>query len=346
MCFDRADGRLLWQSGVTYTEDEKSHETNPYCSASPVTDGERVIAWFGSAGVAAYDFAGKQLWHRDLGKQDHEWGYGGSPVIHGDLVFVQFGPGSRNFVVALDKKTGATAWHASENVMEPAERFDGFAGRKGQPMGAFTAPIVVRTSQREELIVSQPNRLVALDPKTGKELWSCAGLNPLVYASPIFGEGVVVAMGGFNGVSIAVRAGGSGDVTAQRLWEKRRTKGRLGSGVIHEGHIYVLNSDGIAECLNLQTGDTVWAERVKGEGAKSESWSSMVLAGDKLYVPNRSGDVLVLRASPRFQLLAANSMGNELSNSSLAVSNGDLFFRTHQNLWCISDRMKQTAQRF
>ncbi|MCI0535236.1 MAG: PQQ-like beta-propeller repeat protein [Verrucomicrobiales bacterium] len=345
MCFNRADGKLVWQAGVTHTEKELSHETNPYCSASPVTDGQRVIAWFGSAGVAAYDFNGKQLWHRDLGKQDHDWGYGGSPLIHGDLVFIQFGPGSRNFVVALNKKTGQPEWQMDETVVEPAERFDGFAGQKGKYMGSFSAPIIITANGRDELIVSQPNRLVALNPKTGQELWFCRGLNPLVYASPIYGEGILVAMGGFTGISIAVTPGGSGDVTHTRLWEKRKTRQRIGSGVIHDGHIYVLNADGIAECLNLKTGDTVWFERVKGTGAKSDSWSSMVLAGDKLYVPNQSGDVVILRASPKFELIGANSIGNELSNSSLAISNGELFFRTHQNLWCISERGRQTAQR-
>src|SRR6185295_5989154 len=101
------------------------------------------------------------------------------------------------------------------------------------------------------------------------------GLNPLVYSSPIYGEGIVVAMGGYAGVSIAVKAGGSGDVTGtHRLWEKRKTRQRIGSGVVHDGHIYILNADGFAEGLNLKTGDTVWAERVKGAGAKSDSWSS------------------------------------------------------------------------
>jgi hypothetical protein len=124
---------------------------------------------------------------------------------------------------------------------------------------------------RDELIVSQPNRLIALHPKTGQELWFCGGLNPLVYASPIYGEGILVAMGGFTGTSIAVKPGGSGDVTAHRLWEKRRTKQRLGSGVIHEGHIYVFNSDGIAECLNLRRAPLV-GTNVKGAGPKRESW--------------------------------------------------------------------------
>lgn len=107
MCFDRADGELIWQQGLTTQfADDPTHPTNPYCSASPVTDGQRVIVWFGSDGLHAYDFAGRKLWSRELGVQRHIWGYGASPVIHGDLCFLNFGPGERSFLVAVDKQTG------------------------------------------------------------------------------------------------------------------------------------------------------------------------------------------------------------------------------------------------
>ena len=215
MCIDAKTGKERWRkvlaSGTRW--DKASNLASP----SPVTDGTIVVAWHGSAGVYAYDLKGKELWHRDLGKADHNWGYASSPVIHGNSVFVQFGPGSRNFLVALDRKTGNTVWQADETVAEPAERTDGFAGQKGKYMGSFSAPIIVKAGGREELIVSFPNRLRALDPKTGKDLWWCLGLNPLIYASPIHAEGIVVAMGGFSGTSIAVKPGGSGDVTARRL---------------------------------------------------------------------------------------------------------------------------------
>ena len=111
ICLDRNNGKILWQAGTTYAEKERTHEDNPYAAATPVTDGERVIAWFGSAGIACYDLGGKELWKRDLGKQDHEWGYGSSPVIHGDLCLLHFGPGPRNFLIAPHRtmRQGATA---------------------------------------------------------------------------------------------------------------------------------------------------------------------------------------------------------------------------------------------
>ncbi len=335
LCFDRADGKLLWQSGVTYKEKERSHDANPPCSASPVTDGHRVIAWFGSAGLFCYDFAGKELWRRDLGKQDHTWGYASSPIIFQNLCILNFGPGERTFLVAVDKTTGATVWQRDVPPVQPKERTDGFAGKTNGVIGSWSTPLVVKSGSRSELVVSFPGQVRAFDPLTGKDLWSCDGLNPLIYTSAIYGEGLVVAMGGYSGSTVAVKPGGQGDVTAtRRVWQKIKTKTGIGSGVIHNGHIYILNG-AIAQCLDLKSGETVWEQRVQGAGADSESWSSVALAGDKLYVVNHSGETVVLRASPTFELIGVNSLENELSNSSVAISNGEIFVRTHKHLWCI-----------
>jgi len=110
MCFDRRDGRLLWQAGTTFTEKDSGGSANPPCTPSPVTDGRRVIAWFGSAGVFCFDLKGRELWRRDLGKQSHGWGYASSPVLYRGLCLLNFGPGQRSFLVALDTHTGNIVW--------------------------------------------------------------------------------------------------------------------------------------------------------------------------------------------------------------------------------------------
>lgn len=338
MCFDRTNGKLLWQSGVVYAEPETSHATNPYCSASPVTDGERIIVSFASAGVYCYDFNGKELWHRDLGKQDHIWGNAASPVINGDACYLNFGPGERTFLIAMDRRTGKTLWQHDEP-----------GGRSGNPepgkanrdiwIGSWSDPILRKTNGRDELIMTYPGRICAFDPKTGKELWTCAGLNPLVYTSPIYSDGIVVGMGGFGGMSAAVKAGGSGDVTSTRLWHHPKTKQRIGSAVIHEGYIYILNDPGVAECYELKTGKLIWEERIKGPGPSGQNWSSVMLSGDRLYALTQGGDAVVFRANPKFELLAINPMGGkERSNSSVVSSDGELFLRTHSHLWCISEQ--------
>ena len=347
LCLDRISGKELWRAGTTYNLPEETHETNPQCSASPSTDGERVIAWFGSAGVFCYDVNGKELWKRDLGKQKHNWGYSSSPVIHKDLVILHFGPGERAFLVALNKKTGETVWQTDIPQVRSLKRTDGFAGQEATGrIGSFSTPIVITANGRAELIMSFPDDVRAYDPMTGKEFWRCGGLNPLIYTSPIYGDGVVVAMGGFQGTSIAVKPGGSGDVTAtHRLWQTVRTKNRIGSGVVKDGLVYVLNSPGVAECIDLKTGKVIWEERLDGPGAKDESWSNLVLVGDLIYVLNQSGDTIIFKASPKFETVAANAIGNELTNASLAISDGDIFIRTHKHLWCVSATRKTASAR-
>ena len=260
MCFDRATGKLLWQQGPVAQASEPTHETNPQGSSSPVTDGERVIAWFGAAGLYCYDFKGRELWHRDLGPQKHIWGWGSSPMLHGNVCYLNFGPGEPSFLVALDKKTGREVWRVAEPNADSGGKKPG--QEKAAWVGSWSTPVLIKAGGREELILSWPKRVVAFEPKTGKELWICAGLNPLAYTSPLFDKDrqIIVAMGGYNGMSLAVKAGGTGDATeTRRLWHHPKTKQRIGSGVLHDGHIYILNDPGVAECFELETGKLVWA---------------------------------------------------------------------------------------
>ncbi len=337
MCLDRKDGRTLWQAGPTYAEAEATHPTNPYCSAAPVTDGERVVAFFGSAGLWCWDVAGKEQWHLDLGKQDHEWGYAASPILHGDLCILNFGPGTTTFLLAVNKTTGKEVWRVPFPRITPKlPRNDGFGAAADGMIGSWATPIIIDAGARRELIMVWPERVAAYDPASGKEWWTCAGLNPLIYTSAMFGEGVVIGSGGYGGSTLAVKPGGAGDVTtSNRLWHQPRDKQRIGSGVITGGHLYIINTPGTAQCIDLKTGKPIWEERLKSSGAKGESWSSMVLAGDRIYVLNQSGETFVLRAAPKFEQLARNALDGSLTNASVAVSDGELFIRTHTHLWCI-----------
>ena len=336
MCFDRTTGELMWKAGVTGAGAEPTHQTNPFCAASPVTDGERVIASFASAGLYCYDLDGNEMWRRNLGTQRHIWGNGASPILYSDLCILNYGPGEGTFLIAVDKRTGKTVWTHDEPGGDSGETKPG--QNRVNWVGSFTTPIVISSDGHDELIMTFPNRVCAFDPSTGKELWTCEGLNPLVYTSPIHEDGIIVGMGGYSGSALAVRAGGKGNVTqTRRLWRHTKTKQRIGSGVIHDGFIYILNDPGVAECFELQSGKRLWEERLRGTGPKSTSWSSMVLSENKLYAINQSGDTFVLRASPDFELLSTNPLG-ETAMSSLAVSNGDIFIRTYESLWCISER--------
>ena len=352
MCFDRRDGKLIWQAGPTWTEAEPTHEDNPHCTPSPVTDGRRAIAWFGSAGVYCYDFEGHELWRRDLGRQSHTWGYAASPALQGDLCFLNFGPGARSFVIALDKRTGKTVWQRDAPTIGAEAKWEDFGGESSytnrpgalsvsEVAGSWATPLVVRARHHDELVVAFALRLMAYAPRTGELLWTCTGPNIGAYSSPFFGDGIVgLNASGLRNVTLAVRPGGRGDVTTtHRLWirDPGLSKASLGAGVISCGHIYQINGQGFAQCLELKSGKIVWDERLTGTGARNSSWSSPVLAGDRLYVPNRNADVFVLRASPKFECLATNSIGGEVLNASLAVSEGEIFIRTHDQLWCIRE---------
>jgi outer membrane protein assembly factor BamB len=331
LCFDRADGKLLWQRETPYKDREPTHATNPYGSATPATDGERVVASLGSAGMVCYDFAGKELWRKDVGKLYHIWGNASSPVLCGNLAILWCGPGDRQFLLAVDKASGQTVWEHQE----PGGKY-GHSPKEW--VGSWCTPLLARVGGHDELILCVPGKVKGFDPGTGQELWSCAGLGPLVYASPVCSaaDRIVVALSGFHGPDLAVRAGGKGDVTAtHRLW--RHAQGipqRIGSPVIVGGHAFLLNESGLAQGFDLKTGkDLGPRERVSA----SQSWSSPVAAAGRLYVPNQAGDTLVLAASPPFEVLARNPLGERVL-SSIALSDGQVFVRTYQHLWCIEEK--------
>ncbi len=324
LCFDRKDGKQLWQAVEEFSGTESTYQGEPhFCSATPATDGERIIVSHASAGLFCYDMNGKRLWKRDLGKCEQIWGTAASPIIFKDLVIHNFGPGPRTFMIGLDKRTGRDVWKVD---------VPGFFGDK-QPewMGSWSTAVIAPAAGRDELIMSWPDEIKVYEPLTGKLKWRCKGLGKLCYTSPIVSKDVVVSMSGFGGPAICARRGGSGDVTdTHRLWRDEKAPQRIGSGVIVGGHVYLVNENGVAQCMELQTGKTLWTER-----ATTNTWSSLVLAEGRIYVTSQKGETVVLAAKPEFQVLARNPL-NERAQASIAVSNGDIFIRTYNNLWCFS----------
>jgi outer membrane protein assembly factor BamB len=326
LCFARADGKLLWQKDVLYPEKESTHPTNPFCSASPATDGERVVVSFGSAGMYCYDFKGNELWKVDPGKMEHIWGNASSPVLHGDLAILWCGPGENQKLLAVNKKTGKQVWEHKEP-----------GGDAKKYIGSWSTPIIARVNDADQLILSVPNKLKGFDPKTGKELWSCSGLTALVYTSPLYADGIAVAMSGFHGHALAVKLGGQGDITRDRLWHhNRQNPQRIGTGVIVGEHLYMLSEPGAPQCFELKTGKEVWSSQVERRPGGS-AWGSMVHANGRLYITDRGGTTLVFEASPKYRLLATNRLG-EHTDASIAISNGEIFIRTFKHLWCISEK--------
>ncbi|MBY0524279.1 MAG: PQQ-binding-like beta-propeller repeat protein [Gemmataceae bacterium] len=329
LCFGRGDGKLLWQRDTEYKDKEPSHlESNPYCSASPVTDGERVIASFGSAGLVCYDFAGKLLWKKDVGKLTHLWGNASSPVLYGELVILWCGPGERQSLMAVDRTTGAKVWEHAEPRKKPEDNDE-----PDDWLGTWATPLVVRSGERDELVLPVPGAIKGFDPRTGKELWWCGGLGGCVYGSPVHSKGVVIAMAGCNGATIAVKVGGKGDVTAtHQVWRNRlKQPQRIGSPVAIGDHIFTVTEAGFAQRYELQTGTEFWDQH---RGIAGRAYASLVHADGKLYVPTLDGVTLVLKAGPKFEVLAKNDIGERVL-ASPAISDGEIFLRSHKHLWCI-----------
>jgi outer membrane protein assembly factor BamB len=327
LCLDRTSGTLLWQQVTPFEGKEPTHGTNPYCAATPVTDGERVIASHGSAGVVCYDLEGQRLWHRDLGPFIHVWGTAASPILYGDLVILNCGPGERTFLLAMDKRTGADVW----KVEEPG----GKSGEKGNSewIGSWSTPRVITVQGQDQLIMPWPEAVKAYDPQTGEVLWTCKGLTKLVYTSPLATPEVVVAMSGFHGTALAVKPDGRGDVTAtHRLWHHaEKNPQRIGTGVILGDHVFLANAGpGTIQCIEWKTGKDLW----EGKRPGGDHWGSLILADGKLYATDQAGTTFVLAAKPDYQLLARNCLG-EPTNATPAVSRGELFIRTDKHLWCI-----------
>lgn len=338
-CYDVKNGTLKWKHGVKSEEQEATHPTNPYCAASPVTDGTHVIAYLGAPGIFCFSQSGELVWMKQLDAPQHLFGQGASPTIHGDLVTFNFGPGIEQRWITWDLRTGEERWRIDIPRVDAPNPFDDPNGPKlppgtklRDPFGTWATAILAKTSEREELLLANPHKLLAVDPKTGNVLWECQGTAEQVFCSPLVSRDSVCMLGAKG---MLVRLGGSGDVTdSNREWFRERDRGRIGSGVIVGEKVIANDMQGIVEAISLSDGKRVWQQRLASEGG-SESWSSLALAGDRIFATSKTGTVFVFHVEPEFKLLATNKLG-EPTNASPAITRDAIYVRTDTQLWCIA----------
>jgi outer membrane protein assembly factor BamB len=334
LCIDRTSGKILWQSGPKYGAPELTmKDSNPYCAASPVTDGERVIAFFGSAGMYCFDFEGRQLWHADTGNISHQFGTASSPCLFGDLVFAYVGPGEKQWMVAVNKRSGQIIWRTEAPRPDAEEKAK--ISTNGPPVGSWSTPVIIDNGGRSEVVMSFAFRFGGFDAANGKLLWERGGLGLQTYVTPLVTDGMFIVMSGT--AAHAVRPPNGPASEAEVVWTEPKGKFRFGSGVATETHVYYLSENGLAECWEKRTGKVLWQERLRGPGKKTTSWSSLSKAGDRIYAPNQSGDVFVFAAEPVFRVLSTNSVA-EPTNASLALARGSVVMRTDQALWCFGTK--------
>lgn len=337
-CYDAKAGQLLWQRSVKPDDDEPTHPTNPYCASSPTANSKYVIAFFGSAGLCCYTHDGDLVWQRKLGSPQHLFGQGSSPLIHGDLVTLNFGPGTEQFWVTFDLATGDEKWRIAIDKSDAPNPFDDPNGPKlppdsklRDPFGSWATPVVANHQGREMLLLADPSGLKAVDPASGKEIWKCQKLGAQVFWSPLVVDDLAICMGA---TALAVRVSGTGDVTeTHRLWFDAEDRGRIGTGVEFGGAIIANTMQGIVESIDTQTGKRNWQKRLAG-AAGGGSWSSLVRCGERIFATNQDGSIYVFTTLPDFQLLATNQLG-ESTNASPAIVGERIYIRTDKHLWCI-----------
>jgi outer membrane protein assembly factor BamB len=327
----RATGDVLWKRHLS-TGNHKEQKQN-MSSPSPVTDGATVWVVTGTGFVRAFDFAGKELWMRDIqrdyGRFGLNWGYANSPLLlDGDLIVpVLHGMKTDDplYLLRLDGMTGRTKWKVERPNRAIRESPD-----------AYTTPALVTLANAREIVITGADCVTGHDPATGKELWRADGLNPQndpfnrIVASPVVYRDIVIAPSRERPM-LALRAGGRGDVTAShKLWEFRNGPD-VPTPVTDGTHVYVVTDRGVVYCVDLKTGQTVYPPQRLAPGTYS---SSPVLADGKIYIASEDGVFSVFRAGPKFELLAANHM-DDYTLSSVAVSNGHLYLRTAGWLWAV-----------
>jgi len=322
LCLDRASGKLLWNTPVAadLPEQERIREDHGYATSTPVVDAERVYVFFGKSGVFAFDHSGKQLWNTKVGTQLNNWGSATSPVLHKELVLVNASVESQS-LVALDRKSGKEVWRA-----------------RGVSDSWHAPALVAAPGGKTEVIAAMSKRVVGLDADTGQELWRCdTGIQWYMCPTPVVREGVVYLIGGRGPtVTMAIRAGGRGDVNASHVLWKNGKGSNVPSPVLHEGHLYFAHENlGIFLCVNAKTGDVVYEERLTpGPGM---IYASPVLADGRLYFLGRTGRAVVLAAKPKFEQLAENTLenGRGVFNATPAFDGNRLLIRSNRALYCL-----------
>jgi hypothetical protein len=315
LCFSRTDGRLIWtRRPPQKTPEPGVRDKNGYASATPVTDGERVIAFLGSTGLVCYDFDGSLLWQYDAMSFDTTHGTGSSPLLYDDLViFVHDQNRTDSVFLALDRRTGELVWkHERPRAM------------------TWSTPVVIRVSGRDELVFAGAETVKGYNPATGEELWMLTGPTFEVVPTIVVGDDMIYSASGRNGPTIGLRPGGSGNVSETHLvWRTVRGGPHVPSPVYFKGRLYTVNDTGIATCLDAETGALVWQARIRDRFS-----ASPVESGGLLYFPSESGVTYVLAAADRFELVAQNDLGSPIL-ASPAVFGGQLLLRTAEGLVCI-----------
>jgi outer membrane protein assembly factor BamB len=329
-CLDRDTGKTLWKTlAVEQKPTIPTQASNSYATETPVTDGERVYAYFGMTGLFCFDLDGKLVWKKDLGSYSMSlgWGTGSSPVLAGDRLIVQCDNEEKSFLIALDRKTGKELWKKS--------RSDG---------SGWATPLVWKNKVRTEIVCVGGRRVRSYDPADGETLWelSLSGRANNSATAVADEEHVYFGNGGPFGSSplYAVKAGAKGDITGEKgsefiAWTNSRAAPTMASPLLYKGHLYIFDQRaGTVTCVDAKTGKQDYRERLpQCRGITSSPWAY----DDKVFCTDEDGKTFVLQAGAEYKLLHTNKV-EEMVWSSPAVAGGNLFLRGVDHLFCFKSK--------
>jgi outer membrane protein assembly factor BamB len=322
LCIDADKGNTIWKQDISCKSPEAVHKMNSHATPSCVTDGERVIAFFGPAGLHCFEaISGKKIWSKDdLGDFPGDWGIAGSPILHGDTVIQNCDSSGPSYLLAVDKKTGKTIWKTE---------------RETKPKGGWSTPILIDTGERKEIVLNGEFGVKGYSVDNGKELWFCKSFNGRGAPIPYYANGMLYTVNGKPGDIYVVKPGGSGDVTKTHMaWHAKRKGGRdLPSPAVIGDYCFVTAMGGTTCCYDAKSGDLIWADRL--DGAFS---GSPLIANGLYYILSESGTTYVIKPGKEMEVVAKNSIpaqDGEIFRATLSPIGGNIYIRSSSTLYCV-----------
>jgi outer membrane protein assembly factor BamB len=334
-CLDKNTGKILWQRVATKNAPKtKRHTKATHANATPVTDGERVIVFFGSEGVYSYDLDGKLLWKKDLGTfdvgplgYDLQWGTASSPVLYEDKLVLQCDQKKGSFLVVLSVKDGHEIWRTS---------------REGTSSQNWGTPAVVKAAGRTQIICNGWPYIAGYDFANGKELWRLKSGGDIPVPTPVFSNGLIYVTNSHSGPTplYAIKPDASGDITPDATsnkssglaWYEPHNGAYMQTPLILDGLLYSCSDRGVLKVFDAKSGDLRYTQRL-GSGTTGFS-ASPIAVDSKVFFTSEEGEVYVVKAGAGFELLSKNLLG-EIAMASPAFSEDVLYYRTRGRLIAI-----------
>ncbi len=323
-CLDKKKGELIWKREIRSQRTESIHRMNGWATATPVTEGNRVVAFFGPAGMHCVDLEGNKKWSLDLGEFPSHWGVAASPIIHQGLVIQNCDAIGKSRLIAIHLETGRIAWETS---------------RMDKPKGGWSTPIVIMVQGKEQIILNGEFGVKGYSAENGKELWFCEGFNGRGSPVPFFDGALIFVVNGKPGDLYAVDPTGRGNVTKTHMkWHSRRNGGRdLPSPVSVQGMVFVTSMSGILTCYDAQSGKTHWVDRLPG------AFSGSPLVSEKhYYIQNEAGTTYVVKPDrKKMSIVSKNSISedaNKIFRSTLSPIENRIYTRSHSTIFCINNK--------